>query len=183
MFGKHLSHSPLLDLDQPGDVPAALVEIGILDDRPAGTGSKTTLPATLRKATGSVEIAEPLGRLTLADRQTFNHLLAVASRRILDQDWHAVSLVDLRRYAAEARGGISETDNRRLKESIARLQETRVKFNYLYCEKGRVWEFYLMLGMCSVTEMTGMLEYYIPIVLKERLAESALSSVISLTVQ
>lgn len=139
-------------------------------------------PATFRKATGSVEIAEPAGRLTLGDRQLFNHLLAVAAPSITDQEWHRVEMVALRRYAAEARNQAGENDNRRLKESVKRLQTTTVEYNYLDSERGPIWESSPLLGTCRVQERTGLLEFSFPAGLRERLAEPALYSLISLRV-
>lgn len=85
----------------------------------------TTAPSNVPKATGTVEIAEPGGKLTLSDRQLFNHLLAHAYRRLTTDEWHTVQMSEIRRFAAEARGGTPENDNRRMKE-IDRLAEFRV---------------------------------------------------------
>lgn len=140
-------------------------------------------PASFPKPTGAVEISEPTGALTLADRQLWNHLLAGASRTIASSEWHSVRLSEIRRFAAEARGGAIETDNRRMKESVQRLQQTVVAFNYLDSDRGAVWESSQLLGTCRYLERDQVLEYSFPSGLRERLVEPALYSMISLRVQ
>ncbi len=67
-----------------------------------------------KKATGSVEISEPDGALTLGDRRLWNHLLAHAYPRLTKDEVFSIRLSDVRAFAAEARGGAEEADNRRL---------------------------------------------------------------------
>jgi hypothetical protein len=78
----------------------------------------------LKKATGAVEISEPLGRLSLVDRRLYNFLLAYAYPNLGKQRTHVVHLAEIKRFAASARDGTGEADNRRLKASVVRLQET-----------------------------------------------------------
>lgn len=143
----------------------------------------TTPPSNVPKATGTVEIAEPSGKLTLADRQLFNHLLAHAYRRLTTDEWHTVQMSEIRRFAAEARGGTPENDNRRMKDSVKRLQATVVEFNYLRSDGGRIWESSPLLSTCRIDERSGSLQYSFPSGLRERLVEPALYSMISLRVQ
>lgn len=143
----------------------------------------TTPPNNVPKATGTVEIAEPAGKLTLADRQLFNHLLAHAYRRLTTDEWHTVQMSEIRRFAAEARGGTPENDNRRMKDSVKRLQATVVEFNYLRSDGGRMWESSPLLSTCRIDERSGILQYSFPSGLRERLVEPALYSMISLRVQ
>lgn len=145
--------------------------------------SHASPPVNVPKATGTVEIAEPGGKLTLADRQLFNHLLAHAYRRLTTDEWHSVQMSDIRRFAAEARGGVPENDNRRMKDSVRRLQQTTVEFNYLRSDGGRVWESSPLLSTCRIDERAGTLQYSFPSGLRERLVEPALYSMISLRVQ
>jgi hypothetical protein len=77
------------------------------------------------------------GQLSLVDRRLFNFLLAHAYPHLGKQPKHVVRLADIRGFAAAARDGSEETDNRRLKASVERLQRTLVKFNYLDSEKAR----------------------------------------------
>lgn len=81
----------------------------------------STLPTHLTKAVGVVEISEPAGELSLADRRLFNFLLANAYPRLGKHPNHVVRLSDIRGFAALAREGVGEADNRRLKGSIERL--------------------------------------------------------------
>lgn len=141
-----------------------------------------TLPDTIRKATGTVEISEPDGRLTLGDRQLWNHLLAHAYRTISTEEWHSVSLADIRRFAAEASETTPRNDNKRLKESIVRLQETTVQYNYLDNDQG-VWESSQLLSTCRYRERDQVLEFSFPTGLRERLTEPALYSIINLRIQ
>src|SRR4051794_20094691 len=101
-------------------------------------GTTTTLSTHLAKAVGAVEISEPAGQLSLADRRLFNFLLAHAYPSLGRRPAHVVRLADIRGFAAMARAG--EADNRRLKDSIERLQKTLVTFNYLDSDKGAVWQ-------------------------------------------
>jgi plasmid replication initiation protein len=143
------------------------------------------LPAVishLTKATGAIEISEPTGALTLADRRLFTHLLAHAYRDLGKATEHTIRLSTIRGFAAEARDGVEEAGNRRLKESIRRLQRTVVQFNYLESDKGSVWESSQFLGTCKIIERTGELTYTFPNGLAEKLAEPALYSYISLQV-
>jgi hypothetical protein len=142
----------------------------------------TTLPTHLTKAVGVVEISEPSGQLSLADRRLFNFLLAHAYPRLGKRPNHAVRLSDIRGFAAMARDGAGEADNRRLKGSIERLQKTLVTFNYLDSDRGSVWQSSQLLGTCILAERTGELTYMFPAGLEERLTEPALYSYISLRV-
>jgi len=90
-----------------------------------------SLPTHLTKAVGVVEISEPAGQLSLSDRRLFNFLLANAYPNLGKQPNYTVRLSDIRGFAALARDGTGEADNRRLKGSIERLQRTLVIFNYL----------------------------------------------------
>ena len=144
----------------------------------------SNLPLSFAKPTGMVEIREPdgEGRLTLADRQLLNHLLAVAVRD-LKAETHTVQLAEIRRFAADARGTGVETDNRRLKQSLQRLQKTTVVYNYLSSEKGKVWGSSVLIPDVEVQEATGRVEYSFSKNVREHLAEPALFSVISLKIQ
>jgi plasmid replication initiation protein len=134
------------------------------------------------KSTGAVEISEPTGQLTLADRRLFNLLLAQAHRDLGKVQEHVIRLSSIREFAAEARSGVEEVGNRRLKESVTRLQRTIVQFNYLDSEKGAVWQSSQLLGECTLVERTGELTYSFPSQLAQRLIEPALYSYISLRV-
>jgi hypothetical protein len=144
--------------------------------------AEATLPTHLTKAVGVVEISEPAGQLSLADRRLFNFLLAHAYPGLGKLISHAVRLSDIRGFAATARDGAAEAGNRRLKTSIEQLQKTLVTFNYLDSDKGAVWQSSQLLGTCILTERTGELTYTFPAGLEERLAEPALYSYISLRV-
>ena len=146
------------------------------------TVSALPLPTYLTKAVGVVEISEPAGQLSLADRRLFNFLLANAYPRLRKYPNHVVRLSDIRGFAALARDGAGEADNRRLKGSIERLQKTLVTFNYLDSDKGSVWQSSQLLGTCILAERTGELTYAFPAYLEDRLAEPALYSYISLRV-
>jgi hypothetical protein len=145
-------------------------------------GTATTLSTHLTKAVGAVEISEPAGQLSLADRRLFNFLLAHAYPSLGRRPAHVVRLADIRGFAAMARDGAGEADNRRLKGSIERLQKTLVTFNYLDSDKGAVWQSSQLLGTCVLAERTGELTYMFPAGLEERLTEPALYSYISLRV-
>jgi plasmid replication initiation protein len=134
------------------------------------------------KSTGAVEISEPTGLLTLADRRLFNLLLAQAHHDLGKVQEHSIRLSSIREFAAEARSGVEEVGNRRLKESVTRLQRTIVQFNYLDSEKGVVWQSSQLLGECTLVERTGELTYSFPSQLAQRLIEPALYSYISLRV-
>jgi plasmid replication initiation protein len=135
-----------------------------------------------KKATGSVEISEPDGALTLVDRRLWNHLLAHAYLRLTKDDVFSIRLSDIRAFAAEARGSAEEADNRRLKESIERLQKTVVRFNFLDTAIGEVWQSTQLLGTCEIITRTGELRYSYPRGLPEKLIEPALYSYLSLKV-
>lgn len=134
------------------------------------------------KSTGAVEISEPEGSLTLADRRLFNHLLAAAFRDLGKVAGHTVRMSEIRAFAAAARDGVEDTSNRRLKASITRLQKTVVQFNYLDSARGEVWRSSQLLGECELVERTGELTYSFPAGLSEKLVEPALYSYISLKV-
>jgi plasmid replication initiation protein len=134
------------------------------------------------KSTGAVEISEPTGQLTLADRRLFNFLLAQAHRDLGKARQHTVHLSGIRGFAAEVRSGVEEAGNRRIKESVTRLQRTLVQFNYLDSEKGPIWQSSQLLGECRLVEHSGELTYSFPAQLAERLIEPALYSYISLRV-
>jgi plasmid replication initiation protein len=135
-----------------------------------------------KKATGSVEISEPLGSLTLGDRRLWNHLLAHAYPRLTKDEVFSIQLSDIRAFAAVARGGVEEVGNRRLKESIERLQKTVVKFNFLSESGADIWESTQLLGSCRIDGRTGELQYRYPAGLPEKLIEPALYSYLSLRV-
>ena len=145
----------------------------------------SSLPISFAKPTGLIEIREPDGdgKLTLADRQLLNHLLAAAAPNIATQEVHAVHLAEIRRFAADARGVVPEVDNRRLKQSIRRLQDTKVEYNYLSSDNGRVWGSSALLPEVEIHEDTGRLEYSFAKNVREYLSEPALFSVISLRIQ
>jgi len=145
---------------------------------PAPTRYATTIP----KSTGVVEISEPAGSLTLADRRLFNHLLAAAYRDLGRKQVHSVQMSEIRRFAAEARDGVEDCGNRRIKESITRLQQTVVQFNYLDSMRGEVWQSSQLLGTAEIITRTGELTYTFPHGLAEKLIEPALYSYISLRV-
>lgn len=144
--------------------------------------SPVKYPSQFPKSTGAVEISEPEGSLTLADRRLFNHLLAAAYRDLGKVDAHAVKMSEIRAFAAAARDGMEDTSNRRIKASITRLQQTMVQFNYLDSARGEVWRSSQLLGECELVERTGELTYSFPKGLAERLIEPALYSYISLKV-
>jgi plasmid replication initiation protein len=96
--------------------------------------------------------------------------------------YHVIRFANIRGFAADARNGVEELGNRRLKESIARLQRTIVQFNHLDSDKGAVWQSSQLLGTCKVIERTGELNYSFPEGLAEKLIEPALFSYISLRV-
>lgn len=144
----------------------------------------TTQPAShLVKATGAIELSEPAGSLTLTDRRLFNYLLASAYRSLINgAHEHKVLLSAIRMFAAEVRDGTEETDNRRLKESIKRLQRVIVEFNYLDSDRGAVWQSSPLLGTCSIVQKTGELIFTFTPEVALRLIEPALFSFISLRV-
>lgn len=134
------------------------------------------------KSTGAVEISEPEGSLTLADRRLFNHLLAAAYRDLGKVAGHTVKMSEIRAFAAAARDGVEDSSNRRIKASITRLQKTVVQFNYLDSSRGEIWRSSQLLGECELVERTGELTYNFPPGLAEKLVEPALYSYISLKV-
>lgn len=134
------------------------------------------------KSTGAVEISEPEGSLTLADRRLFNHLLAAAYRDLGKVANHSVKMSEIRAFAAASRDGVEDTSNRRLKASITRLQKTVVQFNYLDSARGEIWRSSQLLGECELVERSGELTYSFPTGLAEKLVEPALYSYISLKV-
>ena len=134
----------------------------------------------LKKATGAVEISEPLGRLSLVDRRLYNFLLAYAYPNLGRHRTHVVRLAEIKRFAASARDGSGEADNRRLKASVVRLQETVVQFNCLNSDGNKVWRSVQLLGQSDLEEATGELTYTFPSGIEERLFEPALYSYLSL---
>lgn len=141
------------------------------------------LSSYLVKATGAVELSEPAGSLTLTDRRLFNYLLAHAYRGLVDGvREHRVMLSAIRSFAAEVRDGAEEADNRRLKESIRRLQRVIVEFNYLDSDRGAIWQSSPLLGTCSIIQKTGELVFTFTPEVAGRLIEPALFSFISLRV-
>lgn len=134
----------------------------------------------LKKATGAVEISEPLGRLSLVDRRLYNFLLAYAYPNLGKQRTHVVHLAEIKRFAASARDGTGEADNRRLKASVVRLQETVVQFNCLNSDGNKIWRSVQLLGQSDLEEATGELSYTFPPGVEERLFEPALYSYLSL---
>jgi hypothetical protein len=141
-----------------------------------------TIVTYLTKATGAIEISEPTGALTLADRRLFNYLLAHAYGDLGKASYHIIRFANIRGFAADARNGVEELGNRRLKESIIRLQRTIVQFNHLDSDRGAVWQSSQLLGTCKIVERTGELNYSFPEGLAEKLIEPALFSYISLRV-
>ena len=130
-----------------------------------------------------VKVSEPEGVLTLADRRLYNHLLAHAYRSLVDGvRVHSLELLTIRKFAAESRGGVEEVNNRRLKESIERLQRVLVKFDYLSSDGDKIWQSSQLLGTCMLAETKGILTYEFPAGISERLIEPALYSYISLKV-
>ena len=73
-------------------------------------------------------------------------------------------------------------NNRRLKESIERLQKTVVRFNFLDTAIGEVWQSAQLLGTCEIITRSGELQYSYPRGLPEKLIEPALYSYLSLKV-
>lgn len=122
----------------------------------------------LKKATGAVEISEPLGRLSLVDRRLYNFLLAYAYPNLGKQRTHVVRLAEIKRFAASARDGTGEADNRRLKASVVRLQETVVQFNCLNSDGNKIWRSVQLLGQSDLEEATGQLTYTFPPGIEER---------------
>jgi plasmid replication initiation protein len=143
---------------------------------------RNTIPTHFSKATGAIEISEPAGHLTLVDRRLFNTLLAHAYPQLGKSPRYTIHLQQIREFAAIARSGAQDRDNRRLKESILRLQRTTAIFNYLHSDKGNVWESSQLLGTCTITERVGELTYSFPEGLIDKLIEPALFSFISIRV-
>lgn len=137
-------------------------------------------PERVAKATGSVEIV-PRKPLALADRRLYNYLLAKAYQDLGKVLTHSVYLSEVRQYAASARGGEGDTDNRRLKDSITRLMGTVVEFNVLG-SSDEVWEASQLLGPCKIEKSSGILTYSFPPMIVDRLREPALYSLINLKV-
>lgn len=135
------------------------------------------------KATGAVELSEPAGRLALVDRKLFNYLLAHAYEGLLSgkSEFTAV-LGHIRAFSAEARSGTEDVDNRRIKDSIKRLQQTVVEFNSLDSDKGKTWESDPLLGGVKLVERTGELTYSFTNRIAEHLKVPALYSYISLKI-
>ncbi len=135
------------------------------------------------KATGAVELSEPAGRLALVDRKLFNYLLAHAYEGLRNgKREFTVTLSHIRAFSANARDGVEDVDNRRIKDSIKRLQSTTVEFNALHNDKGPVWESDPLLGGVKLVERTGELTYHFTDNVAERLIEPALYSYISLKI-
>lgn len=137
----------------------------------------------LVKATGAIEISEPEGTLTLSDRRLFNHLLAHAYKGLARGiTKHLCRASAIRAFAAEARRGAEDRDNRRIKESISKLQRVLVQFNYLNSDQHRIWLSSPLLSTCELNETTGELEYEFTGKLAALLIEPALYSYISLKI-
>ena len=135
------------------------------------------------KATGAVELSEPAGRLTLADRKLFNFLLGHAYGGLkTGKPRTTVLLSHIRSFAADARAGIEDVDNRRIKESLKRLQQTIVEFNVLDSDKGPIWKSSPLLGDVELVERIGQLTYSFTDNVAEKLVEPALYSYISLKI-
>jgi plasmid replication initiation protein len=137
-------------------------------------------PTHLTKATGAVEISEPLGQLSLVDRRLYNFLLAYAYPNLGKGRPHVVHLADIKRFAASARDGTEAADNRRLKASIVRLQQIVIQFNYLKSDGSKIWRSVQLLGQSDLEEATGELTYTFPPGIEGRLFEPALYSYLSL---
>jgi Initiator Replication protein, WH1 len=137
----------------------------------------------LVKATGAIEISEPEGTLTLSDRRLFNYLLAHAYKGLARGiTKHLCRASTIRAFAAEARRGAEDRDNRRIKESISKLQRVLVQFNYLNSDQHRIWLSSPLLSTCELNETTGELEYEFTGKLAALLIEPALYSYISLKI-
>lgn len=135
------------------------------------------------KATGAVELSEPAGKLTLNDRKLFNFLLGHAYEGLCAKRAEfSVALSHIRNFAAAAREGVEDVDNRRIKESIKRLQQVTVEFNSLDSDKGSVWQSSPLLGDVTLVERTGDLTYSFTPRVAEKLVEPALYSYISLKI-
>lgn len=135
------------------------------------------------KATGAVELSEPTGRLTLNDRKLFNFLLGHAYEGLCaDKSEFSVSLSHIRNFAAAARDGAEEVDNRRIKDSVKRLQQVTVEFNSLDSDKGNIWQSSPLLGDVTLVERTGDLTYSFTPRVAQKLVEPALYSYISLKI-
>ena len=103
-----------------------------------------------------------------------------AMRAILSEGQeHAIPLVSIRRYAAEARDGYEEDSNARLKAAVSGLQRVLVQFDYLQSD-GTQWQSTQLLGPSRIAN--GVLHYSFQLPLMEKLIEPALYSYISLRV-
>jgi Initiator Replication protein len=176
------SHSDI----SPGAVNSDLIGTVCRKDDPAmsrmiqALTSPDLLPERIAKATGAVEVM-PKRPLSLADRRLFNYLLARAYPTLGKVEVHKVLLSEVRQFAAEARGGQEDADNRRLKDSVTRLMGTVVEFNTLGSDPG-LWEASQLLGPCKINKTTGELTYTFPKEIADRLREPALYSLINLKV-
>ncbi len=102
------------------------------------------------------------GDYSLVDRRLYNFLLAYAYPNLGKQRTHVVRLAEIKRFAASARDGTGEADNRRLKASVVRLQETVVQFNCLNSDGNKIWRSVQLLGQSDLEEATGELSYTFP---------------------
>jgi hypothetical protein len=122
-------------------------------------------------------------RRSLSEQEVERAATTAARLALAPFEDHQVPLVQLRRFAAEARDGAEDENNMRLKDSIRALQEVLVEFNYLRSD-GTEWMSAQLLGPCEYVNIDGqkILSYRIQAPLIERLIEPALYSYISLKI-
>jgi hypothetical protein len=122
-------------------------------------------------------------RRSLSEQEVERAATTAARLALAPFEDHQVPLVQLRRFAAEARDGAEDENNMRLKDSIRALQEVLVEFNYLRSD-GTEWMSAQLLGPCEYVNIDGqkVLSYRIQAPLIERLIEPALYSYISLKI-
>jgi len=129
--------------------------------------------ASFPKAAEAVEVAIKKGALTLADRRLYNTLLAVAYPRLLDAEEHQIPMMKLRG---------SDTSNQPVKDSVQRLQQTLVEYNYFKRSK-RHWISAQLLGTCRMNEGDGILYFTFPKEVRHFLYNPAVYARINLRVQ
>ena len=100
-------------------------------------------------------------------------------KALADGQEHAIPMVAIRRYAAEARDGYEDDNSYRLKAALSGLQRVLVQFDYLQSD-GTKWESTQLLGPSRIED--GVLHYSFQLPLMEKLIEPALYSYISLRV-
>jgi hypothetical protein len=152
--------------------------------RPKTNPTPIVVTTQFAKSTGLVEIAEPEGRLSLADRRLFDHLLANAYKDLANGRLEFnIPLIAIKKFAADARGTETEDmeSNTRLKKSLSNLQRVLVQGNALGSE-GKVWESSPLLGPVRLNIQAGLLTYKFSEEIAAKLIEPALYSYISLRV-